>query len=325
MINKEDVEYVGFWDRFHAVLVMSVIIVGIEVLLSLIFFDNYFLDAEEMFDTQDILLGYILPFILTLWIWHKYSSDPGKMLYKAKIVDAMTFEKPTTKQFIIRYVGYYLSLLPLGLGYFWVIWDKKKQSFHDKLAHTVVVKPAEENKKTPWYIHIYRVFIVLVGLLILLGVVLSFYEVKNKPLVKGDSIEKEKIEMLMEHKVIEKAEELQYYGEFDSLFGAFQMKSIITTSAICNIGFQDEKPMMGNNCYDFKKVGNLVIEKRPEDDDFYLYDSDIYTHAYVFGEDDFFDENLTEYGLYEVMTVSPKEQGTFKENVMSLWREAKGE
>jgi uncharacterized RDD family membrane protein YckC len=32
-------------------------------------------------------------------------------------------------------------LLPFGLGYFWVAFDKKKQSFHDKLANTLVIQP----------------------------------------------------------------------------------------------------------------------------------------------------------------------------------------
>jgi len=32
------------------------------------------------------------------------------------------------------------SAFAIGLGYLWVIWDKKKQAWHDKLASTVVVK-----------------------------------------------------------------------------------------------------------------------------------------------------------------------------------------
>ena len=62
------------------------------------------------------------------------------MIFKATIVDEKTGGKPSLGQLIIRYLGYFVSLVPLGLGYFWVAFDKKKQGFHDKLANTVVVQ-----------------------------------------------------------------------------------------------------------------------------------------------------------------------------------------
>jgi len=36
-------------------------------------------------------------------------------------------------------VGYFIAFLPVGLGFFWIIWDKRKQGWHDKIAGTVVV------------------------------------------------------------------------------------------------------------------------------------------------------------------------------------------
>lgn len=39
----------------------------------------------------------------------------------------------------VRYVGRILSTIPCLLGYFWMLWDKEKQTWHDKLATTVVV------------------------------------------------------------------------------------------------------------------------------------------------------------------------------------------
>jgi uncharacterized RDD family membrane protein YckC len=41
---------------------------------------------------------------------------------------------------IIRYIGAIVSAIPLGLGYLWVIWDPKKQGWHDKIAGTYVIK-----------------------------------------------------------------------------------------------------------------------------------------------------------------------------------------
>ena len=40
---------------------------------------------------------------------------------------------------LVRYVGRILSTLPLFLGYLWMLWDREKQTWHDKLAVAVVV------------------------------------------------------------------------------------------------------------------------------------------------------------------------------------------
>jgi uncharacterized RDD family membrane protein YckC len=62
------------------------------------------------------------------------------MVVGAKIISAKTGEKPTTGQFVGRYFGYILSALPLFLGFLWAAWDPKKQTWHDKLAGTYVVR-----------------------------------------------------------------------------------------------------------------------------------------------------------------------------------------
>lgn len=41
---------------------------------------------------------------------------------------------------LIRYFGYLISFMPLGLGFLWIIWDAKKQGWHDKLAKTIVIR-----------------------------------------------------------------------------------------------------------------------------------------------------------------------------------------
>jgi uncharacterized RDD family membrane protein YckC len=40
---------------------------------------------------------------------------------------------------VIRYFGRILSTIPILLGYFWMLWDSEKQTWHDKLAGSVVV------------------------------------------------------------------------------------------------------------------------------------------------------------------------------------------
>jgi uncharacterized RDD family membrane protein YckC len=92
------------------------------------------------------MLNYILPAIAVIVFWIYKSATPGKMATKLMIVDAETGGRPSTSQFIGRYLGYYISMIPLFLGIIWVGFDKRKQGWHDKLAGTVVIR---SNKAEP--------------------------------------------------------------------------------------------------------------------------------------------------------------------------------
>lgn len=48
--------------------------------------------------------------------------------------------RPVPVNLIGRYLGYFVSMLFLGLGCIWVAFDSRKQGWHDKLAGTVVVR-----------------------------------------------------------------------------------------------------------------------------------------------------------------------------------------
>jgi len=77
--------------------------------------------------------------IAVLIFWFYKSSTPGKMLLRMKIVDAKTGGIPSKKQFLKRFFGYILSVLPIGIGFMWIYYDKKHQGLHDKLAGTLVI------------------------------------------------------------------------------------------------------------------------------------------------------------------------------------------
>ena len=76
---------------------------------------------------------------LFVLFWVYFSATPGKLLFKSYIVDAATFRPATKGQLIIRYISYYVSLIPFGLGFIWIAFDEKKQGWHDKIAGTVVI------------------------------------------------------------------------------------------------------------------------------------------------------------------------------------------
>ncbi len=49
--------------------------------------------------------------------------------------------KPTAMAFFLReIIGKFISGIALLLGYVWILIDKRRQGWHDKIAHTLVVK-----------------------------------------------------------------------------------------------------------------------------------------------------------------------------------------
>ncbi len=127
-------EYAGFWRRSVATLVDAVWIVAL-VLILLHFFDPLSLSVNW----KSIIINDILPAILVIGLWYHYAATPGKWLVDCEIVDASTGKPPSLMQLIVRYLAYIVSALPLGLGFFWILWDKRKQGWHDKIARTVVI------------------------------------------------------------------------------------------------------------------------------------------------------------------------------------------
>lgn len=128
-MDNDALEYLGFWPRVGASIIDS--------LLSLVLIAPVF-----WFLTGDASSGLAnaAAVIAVLTFWYYKQSTPGKMVFEAKIVDARTGGKMSTGQMIGRYLGYIVSALPFGLGFFWVAWDSRKQGWHDKLAGTVVVR-----------------------------------------------------------------------------------------------------------------------------------------------------------------------------------------
>lgn len=146
-MNK-NLEYTGFWLRFVALIIDTLLFLLIlsPLLFFLLYVDIYQLifmmenNYSLMNDNLEVYLNYILPFLLTLIFWGFFQATPGKMAFRAKILDAETGEKPNIFQYIVRYLAYVPSILLLGLGVLWIAFDKRKQGWHDKIAGTVVVR-----------------------------------------------------------------------------------------------------------------------------------------------------------------------------------------
>jgi uncharacterized RDD family membrane protein YckC len=140
---EQDVQYAGFWIRVVASLIDTLLIIAITVpLLLAIFGWNYFSGASMGWwgAVVEFLISWVAPAVAVIVFWIARQATPGKLAVSAKIVDARTGGALSVGQSIGRYLGYFVSALPLGLGLIWVAFDGRKQGWHDKLAGTVVIR-----------------------------------------------------------------------------------------------------------------------------------------------------------------------------------------
>lgn len=93
----------------------------------------------ELSPGADLLLNLIIALVV-LQFWATRQATPGKWVLGLRIVSAQDGGPVPFGRLVLRYVGYVLSSLPLGLGFLWALWDRRAQTWHDKLARTLVVR-----------------------------------------------------------------------------------------------------------------------------------------------------------------------------------------
>lgn len=144
------IRYAGFWRRVAATIIDNLILIPVLGILTAWLFGSGAttpalddLSPAGISAMQQYLLQQLLPLLLTLAItvffWVRFVGTPGKLLLHCQVVDAHTLAPLTVTQSVVRYIGYIVSLLPLGLGFLWIAFDTRKQAWHDKLAGSVVI------------------------------------------------------------------------------------------------------------------------------------------------------------------------------------------
>lgn len=142
-MTHQTTEYAGFWVRVLAAFIDTGIVVCITVPLLLTVYGGAYLQAARTgtaVGAAQVLISWVAPAVAVVAFWFYKQATPGKMVLSMRVVDALTGHAPTLGQCIGRYLGYFVSTIPLGLGLIWVAFDSRKQGWHDKLAGTVVVR-----------------------------------------------------------------------------------------------------------------------------------------------------------------------------------------
>lgn len=138
----QDIVYAGFWRRVFASIIDS--IAALIILLPLFFkffsLDDLENDGIDFSNPTSLLINYVIPIGLTVFFWTVFKATPGKMVLGCQVVNAETGEKLGVGRSIVRYIGYIVSVIPLGLGFLWIVFNKRKRGWHDLMAGTVVIR-----------------------------------------------------------------------------------------------------------------------------------------------------------------------------------------
>lgn len=145
------IRYAGFWLRFAAFIIDSVVVSIVLIPLAAVVIGEVDLSRYDLQDpaasaaliqalSMRLSFDLVLSGVIVVLFWIFRSATPGKMLLRASIVDAADGGKPGSGRLIVRYLGYFVSLIPFGLGFVWIAFDSRKQGWHDKMARTVVVR-----------------------------------------------------------------------------------------------------------------------------------------------------------------------------------------
>ena len=138
-----DYRYAGFWIRFFAFILDTIIVsffaVGIAILLAFFALTGGSLDAES-----GASLGNLVG-ILTAWLYQAcmessdYRATFGKMAMGIFVTDGdgnkLTFFRATARHF-----AKILNMFTLCIGFIMIAFTKKKQGLHDMVTDCVVLR-----------------------------------------------------------------------------------------------------------------------------------------------------------------------------------------
>jgi len=123
----------GFWQRFGAAVLDTLVLLIPSLILLLIF------KQGALYQLLSTLMSLAY---FTYFEGGATGQTVGKRALGIRVYDFRQGGSIGYGRGFLRQIGKYLSAIPLFLGYFWMLWDKEKQCWQDKIAGSVVV-PAD--------------------------------------------------------------------------------------------------------------------------------------------------------------------------------------
>ncbi len=137
--------YAGFWIRFGAYFVdflgMLLVAVIFAFFAGLVGLTNFITQTGILFD-------YVCWIVYSTFCLNYWSNTPGKAIYGLEVLseggDKLDFKSALSRAFWQPW-----SLLFFGAGYWNMDKNEKKQAWHDKQAHTIVIHKNKKNLILP--------------------------------------------------------------------------------------------------------------------------------------------------------------------------------
>ena len=114
-------ERVGFWPRLGATALDFILIASLAA----------FSDLDEWLPL--VWIGYHIVF----WAWRQ--TTIGGIVLNLKVV-RLDGQPLSFGVVVVRSLASIFSGLVVGIGMFWASWDSERQSWHDKIAGTTIVR-----------------------------------------------------------------------------------------------------------------------------------------------------------------------------------------
>jgi len=135
--------YGGFWRRLYAFSLDGFLIMLLT--LGVLVCGMAFLPGADI-RGQGMGKGGLIVYSLWLFMCMAYFTyfhgvcgrTPGKMFFGLRVT-RVSGEPLGLGAALLRCFGYANSFFFFNLGFLWIIFDGKKQGFHDKIAETVVI------------------------------------------------------------------------------------------------------------------------------------------------------------------------------------------
>jgi len=119
----------GFWIRFGAALIDGILLTIVAIPLRIAL-------PSALYTVIATLLGIAYYVLLE---GGARGQTVGKMAVGIRVFDLAHGGPIGYVRAFVRYIGRFVSFFVLLLGYLWMLWDKEKQTWHDKFAGSVVV------------------------------------------------------------------------------------------------------------------------------------------------------------------------------------------
>jgi uncharacterized RDD family membrane protein YckC len=134
----------NFGQRFLAAIVDALIIGAINYGISAVSGQTAFTSegGSLKFKATGIaaIFWILLPVVYAIFFEGSASGQTiGKKLMGIRVIDSQSGQPIGYGRAFIRYIGKFVSGIPCGLGYLWMLWDKERQTWHDKIASSLVV------------------------------------------------------------------------------------------------------------------------------------------------------------------------------------------